>query len=74
MKLFYIIVFYVLCRYFVFGDYSCREVDDNFKLRYKIEPRNSGILLNKSLNLSIYAKNYNVLSFENGKAGVLFSN
>ena len=47
---------------------------DNFKLRYKIEPKDSGILLNKSLNLSVYVKNYNVLAFENGKAGVLFSN
>ena len=39
-----------------------------------MEPRSSGILLNKSLNLSVFAKNYNVLVFENGKAGVLFSN
>ena len=39
-----------------------------------MEPRDSGILLDKSLNLSVYAKNYNVLAFENGKAGILFSN
>ena len=26
------------------------------------------------LFLSVYAKNYNVLAFENGKAGILFSN
>jgi len=28
MKLFYLFVFYILCRHLVFGDYSCREVDD----------------------------------------------
>ena len=28
MKLFYVFIFYILCRYLVFGDYSCREVDD----------------------------------------------
>jgi hypothetical protein len=28
MKLFYVFIFYILCRYFVFGHYSCREVDD----------------------------------------------
>ena len=47
---------------------------DNFKIRYKIEPRESGILLDKNIILNIFAKNYNILNVESGKAGILFSN
>ena len=47
---------------------------DNFKIRYNLEPRTSGILLNKNLLMNIFAKNYNILNIESGKAGILFSN
>ena len=47
---------------------------DNFKIRYILEPRNSVILLNKHVIMNIFAKNYNILNIESGKAGILFSN
>ena len=39
MKLFYVFLFYILCRYFVLGDYSCREVDDCVVNCLNIPPR-----------------------------------
>ena len=39
MKLFYVFLFYILCRYFVLGDYSCREVEDCVVNCLNIPPR-----------------------------------
>ena len=39
MKLFYVFLFYILCRYLVLGDYSCREVEDCVVNCLNIPPR-----------------------------------
>jgi len=39
MRLLYVFLFYILCRYLVFGNYSCREVDDCIVDCVNIPPR-----------------------------------